>query len=397
MDMTKEDHPILDVRGVFIAYDAKAVVFNAGFTLNKGEIGCILGPSGCGKSTLLRCIAGFEQPLSGSVSMNGDAVSTQNHILAPEKRGIGMVFQDVVMFPHLSVANNIAFGLRNWTTQEQAKRVNELLELIGLTGYGDRHPHSLSGGEQQRVALARAIAPRPNLLLMDEAFSNLDAELRRTLVPEIRVILNYENISAILVTHDHLEAFAIADKIGVMEKGRIHQWDVPFNLYHKPADRFTAQFIGEGELVPATVIDDQKLQTIFGCHSVSKSMYLNKGEQVDILVRPDDMLHDDSSATTGEVVHKSFRGSHFMYRLRLENGQQVICLADSHHNHKIGEWIGLSPNIEHVVIFRRNGEEEINYSDHAIRLLAESGRQDSSRGASMGLKNRFRNLFRPNA
>ena len=395
--MTKEDHPILDVRGVFIAYDDKAVVLNAGITLNKGEIGCILGPSGCGKSTLLRCIAGFEQPLSGSISMNGDAVSTSNHILAPEKRGISMVFQDVVMFPHISVAKNIAFGLRNWSAQNQAKRVKELLELIGLIGYGDRHPHSLSGGEQQRVALARAIAPRPKLLLMDEAFSNLDAELRRTLIPEVRVILNHENISAILVTHDHHEAFAIADKIGVMENGRIHQWDVPFNVYHKPGDRFTAQFIGEGELIPATVIDDQNLQTVFGRHPINKGMFLNKGEQVDILVRPDDILHDDDSKITGKVLHKSFRGSHFMYRLRLEGGQQVICLADSHHNHRIGEWIGLSPNIEHVVIFRRNGEEEINYSDQAIRLLAESGRQGSSRGVGMGLKYRFRNLFRQNS
>ena len=397
MNTTKEDFPILDVRGVFIAYDDKAIVLNVGFTLNKGEIGCILGPSGCGKSTLLRGIAGFEQPLSGSISLNGDIVSTSDQIIAPEKRGISMVFQDVVMFPHLNVAKNIAFGLRNWRVQEQTKRVNELLELIGLTGYGDRHPHSLSGGQQQRVALARAIAPKPKLLLMDEAFSNLDAELRRTLIPEVRLILNHENISSILVTHDHNEAFAIADKVGVMENGRLHQWDIPFNLYHKPVDRFTAKFIGEGELIPATVINDQKLQTVFGRHAVSKSMYLKKGEQVDILVRPDDILHDDSSATTGEVVHKSFRGSHFLYRLRLESGQQVICLADSHHNHKIGEWIGLSPNIEHVVIFRRNEEEKINYSNRAIRQLAESGRQDASRGAGMRLRHRFRNLFRPNA
>lgn len=326
--------------------------------LMEGEIGSIVGPSGCGKSTLMRGIAGFEIPTRGSIAMIGRMLSTPDTVVEPEHRGVGMVFQDVTLFPHLDVTQNIAFGIRKWHPDSKKARVEELLKLLGLAGFEQRHPHSLSGGEQQRIALARAMAPKPDLLLMDEAFSSLDLEHRQTLVPQVREVLKAENISAILVTHDHNEAFAMADRIGVMENGRLHQWDTPFNLYHKPHDQFTARFIGEGAMISATVVGEQRLQSAFGTHSVRRSEKLEIGEQVDIMLRPDDILHDDDSALKGEVIQKSFRGSHFLYRVRLESQEVLYCLADSHHNHHIGEWIGINPNIEHIVIFnKQNGQQ----------------------------------------
>lgn len=352
--------PILEVRDACFRYgDGHPAVNEVSFGLATGEIGSIVGPSGCGKSTLLRGIAGFEQLHGGAISMNGETISTTNHTLAPEKRNIGMVFQDYALFPHLNVSANIAFGLRDWKPSDREERVRRLLNVMGLNDFGNRDPYSLSGGEQQRIALARAIAPRPKLLLMDEPFSSLDVEICHTLLPEVKLILMQENISSIMVTHDHDIAFAIADKIGVMEQGHVHQWDVPFNVYHNPVNRFTARFIGDGEFINAKVVNDRMLQTVFGLHTFQNQHQLQKDEEVEILLRPDDILHDDSSQLTGKVVRKSFRGSHYVYSVILGNGQQYYCLADSHHNHRLGEQIGLKLNIEHIVLFRKGQQEAI--------------------------------------
>ena len=345
---------LAEVQGVSVAHGGKAVVNDASLLIHRGEIGCLLGPSGCGKSTLLRAIAGFERPLTGTITMNGKVMSTPDHVVNPEKRGIGMVFQDFALFPHLTIAENIAFGLRGWGKARQSWRVSELLELIDLSGFEKRHPHSLSGGEQQRIALARAMAPKPQLLLLDEAFSNLDVELRQVLRPQVREILRAENLSAILVTHDQEEAFAMADQMGVMEGGRIHQWGSPFEIYHQPGTRFIAGFVGEGEFVRATAIDDQHLETVLGTHCMSDSYRFKAGDRVEVLVRPDDILLDDESSFSGEILKKSFRGSHFLYQVKLVDGQSVLCFADSHHDHEIGERIGLHTNMEHVVIFKAN-------------------------------------------
>ncbi len=345
------DKKLLKISGLSAAYEKSLVVSDVSIDLNQVEIGSIVGPSGCGKSTLLRCIAGFEQPQKGTITMNGQVIANPQWSVAPEQRGIGMVFQDVTLFPHLSIAKNIAFGLRKWNKQNIKERVSELLNMIGLDNYGDRHPSSLSGGEQQRVALARAMAPKPKLLLMDEAFSSLDHERRQSLVPEVRNILKTEKMSAILVTHDHNEAFAIADRVGVMQNGNIHQWDTPYNLYHHPCNKFTARYIGEGTFIFAKVIDDSTVESVFGTHRATNFHKLPSAKDGHMLVRPDDILHDDDSPLQAKVVKKSFRGSHFLYRVRLENGEHADCLADSHHNHSIGERIGIRPNIEHLVIF----------------------------------------------
>ena len=243
----------LELNGVVQRYGRHTVVDGVGFRLASGRIACLLGPSGCGKTTLLRCIAGFEEIAAGEIRLHGEIVSQAGHHLPPEKRRIGMVFQDYALFPHLSVEENVAFGLVRQPQQDAHLRVRQLLATVGLAGQGDKFPHELSGGQQQRVALARALAPRPELILLDEPFSNLDVGLRERLSLEVREILKREGSTAILVTHDQNEAFAMADEIGIMHEGKIQQWDVPYNLYHRPANRFVADFIGQGVLLPGVV------------------------------------------------------------------------------------------------------------------------------------------------
>jgi len=226
---------ILTVDNIHLSYGRLSVVRGLSFSLARGEIGCLLGASGCGKTTALRAIAGFERLLSGEIRINDQVVSSADDMVAPEKRSVGMVFQDQALFPHLRVIDNVSFGLRSLSRDERFSRVEGLLELTGLTGLGQRYPHELSGGQQQRVALARALAPEPAVLLLDEPFSNLDTGLRRGLGEEVRAILKERGTATLLVTHDQEEAFALADRIGLMQDGRMLQWDSPYELYHQPA------------------------------------------------------------------------------------------------------------------------------------------------------------------
>ena len=345
------ENQLLEICDVSIAYEERQVIFNTSFSLNHGEIGCLLGPSGCGKSTMLRAIAGFEGLINGTIRMDGKTLSEQGFTTAPEKRRVGMVFQDSALFPHLTVEENIGFGLRKLNGTAKSDRVRELIHLFSLHQFETRYPHSLSGGEQQRVAVARAMAPKPKLLLLDEAFSSLDVALKQTLVPEVRGILNQEQMSAILVTHNEGEAFAFADRVGVMNKGEIHQWEDPYALYHRPVNRFVANFVGEGKLINAMTLDNKSLESLLGIHKVEDDHQIEPGQEVQILVRPDDILHDDESRFRGEILNISFRGSHYQYLVRLDSGQKLFCFADSHHKHRLGEWIGLLPKLEHLVIF----------------------------------------------
>jgi len=341
----------LEVRDVSIAYGAKTVVKDVTFLLEAGVIGCFLGPSGCGKTTLLRAIAGFEPVSAGEIHLHGNPVSRPGKTVPPEARRVGMVFQDFALFPHLSVEANLAFGLRKFSSKERKQRVHELLELVGMAQARKQYPHRLSGGQQQRVALARAMAPRPDILLLDEPFSNMDAELREQLAREVREVLKRDGITAILVTHDQLEAFAMADQIAVMSDGRIHQWGSGFTLYHEPADRFVADFIGQGVMLPARVIDELQVETELGILSGRTPHGLTAGRSAEILVRPDDVLHDDESTMKAEVVARAFRGAEYLYTLRLPSGTRILCLVQSHHNHALGEMIGIRPDLEHLVAF----------------------------------------------
>ena len=337
---------LLEVENLRQAYGKHEVVRGLDFALARGTIGCLLGPSGCGKTTVLRCIAGFEPVQEGVIRLAGQVVSAPGVMVPPEARRIGMVFQDYALFPHLSVEGNIAFGLRG-AREERAARLRELAELTGLSAVRDKYPHEISGGQQQRVALARALAPRPELLLLDEPFSNLDVDLRERLSLELREIIKASGATAILVTHDQHEAFAIADEIGVLHQGRIQQWDNAYNLYHRPANRFVADFVGQGVFLPARPGEGGKLEIELGVLQGNSF-----GESVEVLLRPDDVVHDDAAPTQAEVVHKAFRGAEILYTLRLASGRKVLALVPSHHNHALGERIGIRLDVDHVVAFQ---------------------------------------------
>lgn len=346
----------VEIVGVSHAYDGRRVLNELSFRVEGGMIGCLLGSSGCGKTTVLRCIAGFEPVVSGEIRLNGIVMSRPGLTTPPERRRIGMVFQDYALFPHLTVARNIAFGLHDMTEGERSARVSELLETVGLTPVVNHYPHELSGGQQQRVALARALAPRPELMLLDEPFSNLDVEMRERLSLEVREILKQQNTTAILVTHDQNEAFNIADEIGVMYSGSIEQWDTPYRIYHEPASRFVADFVGQGLFLPGTVTGNHTIKLELGVLDAPLQRPLPRGTIVDVLIRPDDILHDDASPLQAQVLHKAFRGAEFLYTLQLPGGGRVLSLVPSHHNHAIGEKIGIRLEIDHVVAFPRGTE-----------------------------------------
>jgi iron(III) transport system ATP-binding protein len=347
------DQPeLLRVDALAHAYGDHPVVRGLSFSLTRGMIGCLLGPSGCGKTTVLRCIAGFEAVQEGAIHINGQAVSRRGSATPPEKRRIGMVFQDYALFPHLKVADNIAFGLHSAPRAEREMRVRELADMVGLAAALGKFPHEISGGQQQRVALARALAPRPDLLLLDEPFSNLDVDLRERLSLEVREIIKATGATAVLVTHDQQEAFAMADEIGVLHEGRIQQWAPAYELYHRPANRFVADFVGQGVFLPAKVIDAHQLEIELGVlkrHSDSH----DPAAELEVLLRPDDVVHDDAASTRAEVLHKAFRGAEILYTLRLGSGRKVLALVPSHHNHALGERIGIRLDVDHVVAFRR--------------------------------------------
>jgi iron(III) transport system ATP-binding protein len=339
---------LLEVENLRHAYGEQEVVRGLTFSLARGAIGCLLGPSGCGKTTVLRCVAGFEGIQEGEIRLAGKVVSGPGVMLAPERRRVGMVFQDYALFPHLSVAGNIAFGLQATPAAERAVRVAELAQLVGLSASLDKYPHEISGGQQQRVALARALAPRPELLLLDEPFSNLDVDLRERLSLEVRDIIKASGATAVLVTHDQQEAFAMADEIGILHEGRIQQWDSPYNLYHRPANRFVADFVGQGVFLPARALNGHQLQIELGVLQGDTQGLQN----LEVLLRPDDVVHDDAAPTQAEVVHKAFRGAEILYTLRLASGQKILALVPSHHNHALGERIGIRLDVDHVVAFR---------------------------------------------
>ena len=364
--------PYFSVKDLVVGYDDTIVVNGLSLDLQQGEIGCFLGYSGCGKTTALRAIAGLEESRGGKITLNNQRLTEQaariSFAVAPAKRGMGMVFQDYALFGHLSVAKNIAFGLNKWSAADKKARVAEMLALVELSEHADKRPSELSGGQQQRVALARALAPKPKLLLLDEPFSNLDVVLRESLAMSVRDILKRTNTTAILVTHDQNEAFALADKVGVMHKGKLVQWATPSELYHKPVSPFVAEFVGEGAMIDG-IIKEGHVETALGDIYRRMEVYDASGQPqyceydypngtpIKVLVRPDDIVHDDESIQTALVVGRVFRGANYLYRLQLADGQTVLSLVASHHNHEIGTQIGILPILEHVVVF---DEKDIN-------------------------------------
>ncbi len=345
----------LDISGISVDLGGNRVVDDVSFLLEKGDIGSLLGPSGCGKTSLLRTIAGFQQPSEGRIRIRDQLVCGIGKHLAPERRSVGMVFQDLALFPHLTIADNVGFGIRRKGSDVIRRRVSELLAMVGLDGYARMYPHELSGGQQQRVALIRAIAPRPDLLLLDEPFSGQDLEFREQLAREIREILRHDGVTALLVTHDQLEAFAFSDRIGVMNRGRLHQWDSNYNLYHWPADRFVSEFVGRGVFIQARVSGNDQLDTSFGVITGNLSASYAIGTEVDLLLRPDDIYYAPEGRIRARVQFSAFRGADYLYTLVLADGSRVMCHAPSHHAHQPGEEIGIRLDLQHLVIFPRAG------------------------------------------
>ena len=365
--------------GVHYAGRSKPAVDGVSFTLQAGDIGVFIGPSGCGKTTLLRAVAGLERAQSGTISLAGQIVSSRAQHVAPESRRIGMVFQDFALFPHLNVANNVAFGLSHLSASQRDSRVGEVLDLVGLNTSHKRFPHELSGGQQQRVALARALAPKPRLLLLDEPFSSLDVDLRERLAHEVRGILKAAGATALFVTHDQLEAFAIGDRIGVMHEGHLHQWEDAYALYHRPATRFVADFIGHGVFAKARIQQhggEVVVHTALGDFIDVQECPLPDAYPdglCDVLLRADDIVHDDDAPVKAKILRKAFRGSEFLYSLQLKTGETLVAHVPSHHDHALGEWIGIRALPDHVVTFPREADTADAPSSPAPAVVGAGG------------------------
>ncbi|MBD3643255.1 ABC transporter ATP-binding protein [Alcanivorax sp.] len=346
--------PLLTLDNLACGYHQQAVVKDLSLELAAGEIACLLGPSGCGKTTTLRAIAGLEPVTGGSIHIQGRQVSSRSRQLPPEKRGLGMVFQEHALFPHLTVADNVAFGLRKQPREQQRLRVSECLDRVRLSGMEDRYPHELSGGQQQRVALARALAPRPALLLLDEPFASLDLDLRRALARELGDILRQENVTALLVTHDQEEAFALADRVGVMHQGQLEQWDTPYNIYHAPANRFVAEFAGYGSFLRGEVMDENTVRTSLGELTGRSNTALKPGSNVDVLLRPEDVIADESAHLALPVTRRQFTGATILYHLRVGAAETLLCQTDSHTNVVEGDALHVRLATKHLVAFSIN-------------------------------------------
>ena len=348
--------PALQCAGVVKRFGEVVAVAGLNLAVESGRILALLGPSGCGKTTALRLIAGFEQPDEGEIIVGGRVISSPTGSLPPEKRRIGMVFQEGALFPHLTVEQNIGYGLRK--DNDRAGRVAEAMELVGLSGMRRRMPHELSGGQQQRVALGRALAPRPDILLLDEPFSNLDAKLRDQLQRDVVGILHASRVTAVFVTHDQQSALSVGDEVAVMEQGRLEQSGSPATVFHSPESKFVAQFIGSVDFIPVS-FSEGRLTSDLGpldwggndrehdaCGTQDNSYpdvaaYETDGSQVELMVRPDclDCYLDDDGQ--GVIVEREFLGAFYLYRICLSSGLEVRSLLSHIAEYPVGARVSL--------------------------------------------------------
>jgi iron(III) transport system ATP-binding protein len=343
---------MVELSNVSRSFGEVKAVHELGFSVPEGEFFSLLGPSGCGKTTTLRLIAGLDRPDRGVVTIGREVVAGEKVWVAPEKRGIGIVFQDYALFPHMTVYQNIAFGLKGFPRAEIRKRVMHILAMVGLNGLGERYPHELSGGQCQRVALARSLAPSPRVILLDEPFSNLDADLREELRTETKRILKENGTTTILVTHDQEEAFSLSDRVGVLSQGRLEQIGTPAEIYHRPGSRFVADFVGKADFI-AGVVDDGMV--LFGIWRLPVSDERNLvAREVDLMIRPDDVdfvLAPDGKAT---ITEARFLGASVMYKLLLSDGTIIHSLKPSTEIIPPGSRVHVSLDAAHVVVFPRN-------------------------------------------
>jgi iron(III) transport system ATP-binding protein len=347
---------LLSLREIECRYQGNVAVHALSLDVSKGELCCLIGPSGCGKTTVLRAIAGLEDLSKGEIVFRKRRISSPRKSLQPEKRDIGMVFQEYALFPHLTVRENIGFSLGKLSAHARSNEIKHLMKITFLeSSLLEHYPHELSGGQQQRVALARAVAARPSMLLMDEPFSNLDAQLRRDINLNLRKLLKQYGMSAILVTHDQEEGFAFSDHMGVLRAGRLLQWDSAYRLYHLPRNRFVAQFVGQGSFIRGEVADEQSVRTEIGSFPLGRhaEQKISQGDDVDVLMRPDDILYDKDSALRCLVQDKVFSGDRILYTLGLPGGETLQSLMPSHLDFEAGTSIGIATDLQHVIVFPR--------------------------------------------
>ncbi len=349
MDITAARTPVLELRDVSCAYERnRPAVEHITLTVHQGEILCLLGPSGCGKTTILRAIAGFERVIAGSIALSGQLVSSNDVMVPTEQRRIGMVFQEYALFPHLRVEKNIAFGLSHLARTQQNAIVDDLLALTGLRGLEHRYPHELSGGQQQRVALARALALRPVLLLLDEPFSNLDPDMASRMRQDLHALLRQTKTTAILVTHDHDEAFSMADHVAVLNRGRLEQFDTPEAIYHVPTTPFVADFVGQADFISGIVAHDL-VTTEIG--DFPNTQHLATGTNVVVMIRPDDIHIVPTKGANAHILARQFKGSENVYTIQLPSGQIVHSSESSLSIYQVGTAIALRVVATHTVLF----------------------------------------------
>jgi iron(III) transport system ATP-binding protein len=336
----------LEVRNLIKRFHGtqQSAVNDISFELSGGEILALVGPSGCGKTTTLRIIAGLERPDSGIVRLNDRVVVSESVFVPPEKRGVGMVFQDHALFPHLTVSENIAFGLRGQPAAEIKKTVGEMLHLVGLLPLAKRYPHALSGGERQRVALARALAPRPVLVLMDEPLSSLDADLRMEMREHVRGILKSMQATVVFVTHDQDEALYMGDRLAVLQSGHLEQIGTPEEIFHESNTRFVAEFMGDSGFLKGKVIRGG-IQTELGI--LDQLVDLPASVEVDIAIRADDVDFQQDGSGNSVIVERFFRGAFNLYRLRLDSGQVLNASTDHTRIYPVGARVRAYISAEH--------------------------------------------------
>ncbi|HBC56380.1 MAG TPA: iron ABC transporter ATP-binding protein [Gammaproteobacteria bacterium] len=343
---------LLDIKNLSCGFGEEVIVKNFNLQLESGTIGCLLGGSGSGKSTVLRVIAGLHPLQSGEIQLLGETIGTVNMQIPPQARSVGMVFQEYALFPHLTVSENIAFGLRHLTTAEKQGTVGKLLDWLSLYELDDRYPDELSGGQQQRVAIARALARKPKLLLMDEPFSNLDLSLRKRLASDLRELLVRENITALVVTHDQNEAFLVADKIGILHQQHLQQWDTPYNLYHEPINKYVAQFIGQGRFVPGKLVSPHSVTTVLGTIEGNRAYPWPVGSEVEVLFRPDDITLSCTATPNCEIIKRSFLGAEILYEVRFTHGLQLYSMLSSSQEYATGQKVEARLKMDHLVLFQ---------------------------------------------
>ncbi|ATF08573.1 ABC transporter ATP-binding protein [Candidatus Enterovibrio altilux] len=314
----------LSVSNVTCRYNGQAVLSHLSFNVGKGEIICLLGSSGCGKTTLLKAIAGLLPLDDGTMAINDRIIVNMHLNVPPEQRNVGMIFQDYALFPHLTVGGNVSFGIKHWKKSRIDARVKDMLKLVKLDGLDGRYPHQLSGGQQQRVAIARALACKPDLLLLDEPFSNIDTQVRHSLIKEIKKIFKQQGVTAIFVTHSREEAFAFADKLAVMNRGMIEQYGDSTELYYRPSSRFVADFLGHSSYVPVSSIDNKSMITPLGEWPIEQK---DRGHALEWLIRPHNLSILPDSKGNGIVCDAQFMGDNCRYLVKV-NGQILIVYSN---------------------------------------------------------------------